>query len=216
MRNFTCLFLTLLMLGVGHFCHAQFEGEIKYAMTYSSEDTELQSLISSLPTKSTLLVKDNFTSFSQPIAGGGKQAFISNSTLGTSTLLMNFMGQPFQVKVNESDLLQLQQTKKLKIVKGKKKKHIAGFECFQAFAFSGKDTLEIYYTPKIKTPLILPQFENLSGLPMEYQLTRGNLTIRYLCTSITEEPIAASNFKIPDSVREIPFAEFAKAFAVAK
>ncbi len=194
----------------------QFEGKLFYEVSYASEDKETLTFIGMLPKKSTLSIKDSQMRLSQSIAGGGSQAFITNSATNTSTLLMRFMGQEFQVKLNESDLMKLEQTANLKIIEGKNTKMIAGYNCKQSFAIQGTDTLEIYYAPELQTDCVLPQFADLKGIPLQYEVVKGKLRIAYSCESISTEPIEESTFLVDPKIKEIPFAQFAQSFAIAK
>ncbi len=71
----------------------------------------------------------------------------------------------------------------------------------------------VYYTPDI-----VPEnkeydyhFKNLNGLPLEYELTQRNLTIRYTVSRINLNPVQASKFDIPTSgYREMTYEESQK------
>ncbi len=213
-RKYSLLFLFLL--GIIELCNAQFEGRIEYAMSYQTSDVELKMYEDALPKKCTLLIHNEHLRFEQALAGGGKQAFVANANLGTSILLMNFLGQEFQVKMDESELLQLKKTKKLQMIESEKTKMIAGYLCKEAFAIDGADTLHIFYSPDIQTPTILPQFESLKGLPLQYEVVKGSLNILYVCTEVKTESVSLENFEVSDKIKEIPFAEFARSFAISK
>jgi hypothetical protein len=81
-------------------------------------------------------------------------------------------------------------------------KTIAGYRCVKATAMTN-DSLRItvYYTrdliPDAKE--FDPQFRGLDGLPLEYEIQKGNLTIRYVLNSINMNPVPASKFDIPKS-----------------
>lgn len=213
-RKYSILFVFLF--GIVELCNAQFEGKIEYAISYQTNDSQLKMYEDALPKKSTLLIHNEHLRFEQALAGGGKQAFVSNSSLGTSILLMNFLGQEFQVKMDEDDMMMLEKAKKLKIIEGRKTKMIAGHICKEAFAIDGPDTLQIFYSPDIQTPTILPQFEDLKGLPLQYEVVKGKLHIKYVCTEVKIESVALTNFEVSDEIKEIPFTEFARSFAISK
>jgi GLPGLI family protein len=90
-------------------------------------------------------------------------------------------------------------------------KEIAGYKCIKAEAkMNDGSTFTVYYTPDI-----VPEnkeydyhFKNLNGLPLEYELTQRNLTIRYTVSRINMNPVPASKFDIPTSgYREMTFDE---------
>lgn len=213
-KNYTILFF--FVFGIIQLCNAQFEGRIEYSMTYQTSNPEMKMYEDALPKKSTLLIHNEHLRFDQALAGGGKQAFVANSNLGTSILLMNFLGQEFQVKMDDADMMQLEKTQKLQIIEGKKTKTIAGYFCREAFAVNGDDTLQVFYSPDIQTPTILPQFEDLKGLPLQYEVIKGSLHILYVCTEVKTESVALANFEVSDKIKEIPFKEFARSFAISK
>ena len=92
-------FVLFIAFCVSHLCYSQFEGIVLYEMTYSSTDPDTRSYIDMLPKESTLYVKGSQMRLDQPIAGGGSQAFITDLSANTSTLVMRLMGQKFQVNM---------------------------------------------------------------------------------------------------------------------
>lgn len=216
MINQKALFLVFLICGTSNFCFSQFEGKLSYDMTYTSSDPEVLSFIEMLPKQSTLSVRGSEMRLNQSLAGGGSQAFITNSELKTSILLMKFMGQDFQVRMNEEEMMKLEKAESFKIVNGDKTKIIAGYTCKQAFALSGKDSLELYYAPELKTLCVLSQFEDLEGLPLQYEVIKGKMRISYQCTSVSAEKIDPAIFSVDENIKEIPFEQFSQSFAVSK
>ncbi|NEN23172.1 hypothetical protein G3O08_06625 [Cryomorpha ignava] len=206
----------LFVFGFSNFCFSQFEGKVYYEMTYESNDPETLTFIDMLPKQSTMSIKGTQMRLNQSLAGGGSQAFITNSDLKTSILLMKFMGQEFQVKMNEMEMLKLEKAESFKIVDGTKTKVIAGYTCNQAFALSGKDSLEIYYAPELRTLCVLPQFADLKGIPLQYEIAKGKMRISFQCSSVSVEKIDQAVFTVDESIKQIPFEQFAQSFAVSK
>ena len=209
-------FTFILLFCISHLCFSQFEGMVYYEMAYSSSDPDTRSYIEMLPKESTLYIKDSQMRLDQPIAGGGSQSFITNSKTNTSTLVMRLMGQKFQVSMDGNEMQQLEKIQKLKIIEGNKTKKIFGYLCHQAFALSGKDSLEIYYAPELQTRCILPQFSDLKGLPLQYEIVNENIRIKYSCSKLTRETIAADVFEVDDDILKIPFEQFAQSFGITK
>lgn len=90
-------------------------------------------------------------------------------------------------------------------------KTIAGYVCTKAIAkMSDGATFTVYYTKEI-----IPdnmdfnyQFKNLNGLPLEYELKQGPVTINYSASSISFNPVPASKFDIPkNGYRELTYEE---------
>lgn len=210
------VYFLVFFLGISQLCFGQFEGKIYYEMTYASDDPETQTFIDKLPKESTLSIKGTEMRLNQSLEGGGSQAFITNSKLKTSTLLMKFMGQEIQVKMNEEQMLKLESAETLKIIEGTKTKVIAGYQCKQAFALSGKDSLELYYSPQLQTQCVLPQFANLKGIPLQYEIVKGAMRMSYKCTAVSVEKINETEFTVDEKIMQIPFEQFAQSFAISK
>lgn len=94
-------------------------------------------------------------------------------------------------------------------------KVIAGYNCVKAEArLQDGSSFIVYYTPDL-----LPenkeydyQFRSLNGLPLEYELTQGRLTIKYTVSKINMNPVPASRFEVPKSgYREMTYDESKKA-----
>ena len=55
------------------------------------------------------------------------------------------------------------------------------------------------------------QFNGLNGLPLEYELTQGKLTIRYVVSQVSLNPVPVSKFDIPKTgYREMTYDESKK------
>ena len=129
---------------------------------------------------------------------------------------MSFMGQEFQVNLNEEQLLQLEQTKKLSLTKTEVTKTIAGYDCNLVKTQLEKTPIEIYYAPELKTPTVLPQFSELEGLPLKYEVVKGAVHMVYEAISVEHKSIPDMAFEISNQVKEIPFEKFAQSFAISK
>nr|MBA4167823.1 hypothetical protein [Chitinophagaceae bacterium] len=93
-------------------------------------------------------------------------------------------------------------------------KEIAGYKCVKAEAkMNDGSSFYVYYTTDI-----IPEnkeydyhFRHLNGLPLEYELTQKNLTIRYTVSKINMNPVPASKFDVPTSgYREMTYDESKK------
>lgn len=140
---------------------------------------------------------------------------IYDSKAGSGVILKEVNGQKLLIRINEENWNQKNKRYlNLNFTKTNETKTIAGYACSQAKA-STNDGFEItvYYTrdliPENKT--YDPTFRNLDGLPLEYELTRGNLHIRYTLASINLNPVPASRFDIPTKgYRELTYEESLK------
>ena len=98
-------------------------------------------------------------------------------------------------------------------------KIIAGYKCDKAVATTSDGfTISVYYTKDLvpENKDYDAQFKNLNGLPLEYELTKGSLQIKYVLSSINLNPVPASKFDIPKSgYREMSYEE-SKKFNIEK
>ncbi|HMH22655.1 MAG TPA: hypothetical protein VK563_12805 [Puia sp.] len=81
-------------------------------------------------------------------------------------------------------------------------KVIAGYSCVKAVGTTRAGaTITVYYTRDIipENKDYDPQFRTLEGLPLEYELTNGDVKIKYLISRINLNPVPASKFDIPKS-----------------
>ncbi len=207
----TCLILVLMLVGFHSF--SQFEGRIHYQVTYKTDDSSVGRYISVLPSESILTVKGNNSRFEQPIAGGGRQIFISNSEFETGMLLMNFMGEEFFVRLTKESIGTLQKIKPYPTIADEGRKNILGLSCKKAYGISGNDTLTVYYNDSMHNGVLLPQFPDIGGLPMDYEVRQHNLHTHFVAKKIERGNITPESFIIPGNVKEISFEEFAKHFA---
>jgi len=90
-------------------------------------------------------------------------------------------------------------------------KVIAGYHCQQATAKTLDGfSITVFYTTELipDNKEYDPQFKNLEGLPLEYEITNGHVVIRYTLASINLNPVPASRFDIPKSgYREMTYDE---------
>lgn len=59
----------------------------------------------------------------------------------------------------------------------------------------------VYYAVDLKplSPGYEDAFNNLQGLPLEYEMTTGNIVVRYTAISVQTTPVIASRFDLPKS-----------------
>ena len=93
-------------------------------------------------------------------------------------------------------------------------KTIAGYPCTKAIGQTASGTtITVYYTREIipENHQYDPPFRSLDGLPLEYELTNGDLKIKYRVARISLNPVPASKFDLPRSgFREMNYEESKK------
>lgn len=195
---------------------AQFEGRVLYTVEYEATDPSKEEMVSMLPDKSLLSVKGDLSLFEQQVAGGGRQAFIINAGKGSGILLMQFLGQEYKVEMSKEEIETLKETRKLKIFKTDEKKTVAGEPCSGALAISETDTLQVFYADHISSPATFPPFADIEGLPLEYELIRGGVKMKYKAVEIRKEEIDSKVFSVDPKINTIKFEDFARSFAITK
>jgi len=208
------LSITFLLFFLSSF--SQFEGRIVYSVDYEAPDPDKKEMISMLPKQSMLTVKGSLSLFEQEVAGGGRQAFIINAGQGSGILVMQFLGQEYKVEMSKDDIETLKETRKLDIHKSEEEKTIAGEPCLGALAMSDTDTLRVYYTKNITSNATFPPFAEIEGLPLEYELVRGGVKMKYKAVEIIRETVDPKVFAVDPTMNSIKFKDFARSFAVEK
>ena len=140
---------------------------------------------------------------------------IHDSKSGNAVVLREVSGQKLLIRMN-SDNWQ-EKNKRYKDIEFKntgETKNIAGYNCKKAVAtLKDGSSFVVYYTPDL-----IPenrnydyQFRSLNGLPLEYELNMGKMTIEYTVSKVNLNPVPASKFDIPKSgYREMTYDESKK------
>lgn len=141
---------------------------------------------------------------------------IRDSKAGTAVVLREVSGQKLLIRMTAANWEEKNKRYKgLVFTDTKETKVIAGYNCTKAEAKQADGTtLTVYYTTEIipENKDYDSQFKNLNGLPLEYELVQGKLTIRYTVSKINMNPVPVSRFDIPKTgYREMTYDESRKA-----
>ncbi|HVK49320.1 MAG TPA: hypothetical protein VM488_15780 [Pseudobacter sp.] len=162
----------------------------------------------------TVYIKGNM-SRSEMVSALFSSTTIHDSKTGAAVVLREVSGQKLLIRMTAQNW-----TDKNKRYDGitftntSETKTIAGYKCTKATATLKDGTVfTVYYTSDI-----IPenrdydyQFRNLNGLPLEYELVQGKLTIKYTVSSINMNPVPVSKFDLPKSgYREMTYEESKK------
>lgn len=162
----------------------------------------------------TVYIKGNM-SRSEMVSALFSSTTIHDSKTGAAVVLREVSGQKLLIRMTAQNW-----TEKNKRYNGitftntPETKTIAGYKCTKATATLTDGTVfTVYYTSDI-----IPenrdydyQFRNLNGLPLEYELVQGKLTIKYTVSSINMNPVPVSKFDLPKSgYREMTYEESKK------
>jgi GLPGLI family protein len=142
-------------------------------------------------------------------------ATIHDSKAGTSVVLKEVSGQKLLIRMTSENWAENNKRYEgITFANTSETKTLAGYNCIKAVAtLPDGTTFTVFYTPDI-----VPEnndydylFKNLNGLPLEYELVQGKLTIKYTVSKINMNPVPASKFDIPKSgYREMTYEESKK------
>jgi GLPGLI family protein len=149
----------------------------------------------------------------------GSQSFTSttihDATTGTAVILKEVSGQKILIHLTPADWRQMNRANEsIAFTSTDETKTIAGYKCIKAVAkIQDGTTYSVYYTNElvVDNKEYNSKFKNLDGLPLEYELIKGNFTIKYTVSKINLNPVPASKFDIPKSgYREMTYEESKK------
>ncbi|MEP7259255.1 MAG: hypothetical protein ABI687_12720 [Flavitalea sp.] len=162
----------------------------------------------------TIYLKGNM-SRSEMVSALFSSTTIHDSKTGAAVALREVSGQKLLIRMNSDDWQQKNaKYNGITFQNTGDTKDIAGYKCTKAVAkMADGASFTVYYTTDI-----VPEnkeydyhFKNLNGLPLEYELTQGKLTIKYTVAKINMNPVPASKFDIPTSgYREMTYEESKK------
>lgn len=162
----------------------------------------------------TLYIKGN-QSRSEMVSALASFTTIHDSRNSTSVILQEVNGQKLLIRMSAENWREKNKRYEgITFSNTGLKKQIVGYNCIQAIA-KMKDgaTFTVYYTPDLMPENMEfdYQFINLSGMPLEYELTQNSLTIRYTVSKINLNPVPIAKFDIPTSgYRELSYDESRK------
>lgn len=147
-------------------------------------------------------------------------ALLSSSTIhdsktGSSVVLKEVSGQKLLIRMSPDNFAEINKRYDgISFSNTDDTKAIAGYNCIKAVAkLPDGTTFTVFYTPDIvpENKEYDYQFKNLNGLPLEYELVQGKLTIKYTVSKINMNPVPASKFDIPKTgYRELTYEESKK------
>jgi GLPGLI family protein len=162
----------------------------------------------------TIYIKGNMTR-SEMSSALYNSAIIFDANTKSGVILKEVSGQKLLIRVSAANWIQINKPyESLVFVNSAETKTIAGYKCIKAIA-SIQDgyTITVFYTNEIipANKNYNGRFRNLNGLPLEYELNNGKLSIKYVVSKINLNPVPVSKFDIPKSgYREMSYEESKK------
>ena len=140
---------------------------------------------------------------------------IHDAKTGSAVVLREVSGQKLLIRLTPEDWADKNKRYQgITFTNTDETKVIANYTCTKAIAKTADgSTFTVYYTKDIvpENKEYDYQFRSLAGLPLEYEMVRGNLKIKYTVSQINLNPVPASKFDIPKTgYRELTYQESKK------
>jgi len=140
---------------------------------------------------------------------------IHDSKTGSAVVLREVSGQKLLIRLAPEDWADKNKRYQgITFTNTDETKVIANYTCTKAIAKTADgSTFTVYYTKDIvpENKEYDYQFRSLPGLPLEYEMVRGNLKIKYTVSQINLNPVPASKFDVPKTgYREMTYKESKK------
>ncbi|HEY4109372.1 hypothetical protein [Puia sp.] len=140
---------------------------------------------------------------------------IFDGNTGFGVILKEVSGQKLLIRMNPDNWTDRNRMYEgIHFTNTKETKIIAGYNCVKATGqTSAGATVTVFYTRELlpENKSYDPIFTTLEGLPLEYELTNGNVKISYRFSKMSLNPVPASKFDIPSGgYREMNYDESKK------
>lgn len=150
--------------------------------------------------KLTVLVKGSQTR-SDMISSIGSESSLYDTRMGKGFILKEYSGQKLLITLNKENWKQKNQYyHNLKFNIGTGEESLGGYTVKKATALlPNGNNFVVYFTPEIivANTQYNNSFDQLPGVPVQFELESGNLIFRYQLTNVSMEPISSSKFELP-------------------
>ena len=185
------------------FAQKKFRGTVTLQLSYTGDVDA--ATIAQLPKTKTLLVYDNKTK-EQTNYGPVLIEQITDGDNKTFVLLIDQMGDKKYLKLTKEELdkINAEGKKDVQITYSDETKTIAGYTCKKATAtYKDKDdntvSIVVYYSEELgnESMNFNGEFKGLKGLPMEYEITEGDMKIKVTATEVKKGKVKDTDMMIP-------------------
>jgi hypothetical protein len=197
-----------------------FQGTVSYDITYPGA-TLTPAQKAQLPTTQDVTVKDCKTK-TEMITGPVTQASITDGTAKTETVLIDYMGTKYALKLTTAEITESLAKVTMPVVTiTTDTKVIAGYTCKKAILTTTEEdgTITndtIYYSDEIgcKDLNFSTQFKDIPGTVLEYSMYVDQIeaNMKYTAKEVKKEKVSDNIFLIPSDYQEVTKEEFKKAF----
>ncbi len=162
----------------------------------------------------TVFLKGNM-SRSEMVSALASFTTIHDARSGSAVVMQEVGGQKLLIRMTADDWKDKNRKYEgIKFTNTGDTKTLAGYNCKKAVAqLKDGTSFTVFYTSDIvpENDDYNSQFNGLNGLPLEYELTQGKLTIRYVVSQVSLNPVPVSKFDIPKTgYREMTYDESKK------
>ena len=212
------IFLAFFISCSGFYSYAQkqfAEGEITYKMSMSggeSSDQMTKSMIENA--KMVQYIKGDKCRVNTDM-GMMNTGVIVYGDGKRGNLLMDMMGQKYNVTMTEKDLNDKKsKVPKYTITQTNETKQICGYNCKKAIVkMENGETCNIFYTKDLKFKykgFDHSEYEQIDGFPLEYEQSQNNAKYKYTITKIEEKTVNDDVFVVPADYKPMNMADFNK------
>jgi GLPGLI family protein len=202
MKFFYRITLFVLLIGAGNNGFAQkqlSEGTVSYKIAIVSEQSA--AISSNLNGAELTIYLKPSLSRSEMTSSLGTETTVYDNQKGKGFILREYSGQKLMITATKQNWAQKNQwNDNLKFTIDPAVVSIGGYDCKKAIATTqdGK-TFNVYFTPDIilTNRQYNNSFDQLPGLPVQYEIKSGNLTFKYSLSKVSYETVAAAKFEEP-------------------
>jgi GLPGLI family protein len=214
MKTKVLMFIAGMFLATSINVFAQeFEGRIVYSITYPKLDNP--EMLGMLPKETTIYIKGDMTRVEANSGMGVKNITIANAKEKKATVLMDMLGQKFQMESSEADSDNENPYKNAKITITDETKMIAGYKCTKA-TVEVKDNgkVDVYFTKDlgVNSKNASGPFKQIDGAVLEYSMTQQGMEMKFSASTVSKEKVADSKFIIPEGYKKVTRDELMKSF----
>lgn len=168
------------------------------SVSSTSEKTELAKSLEGA--KLTVMIKGTQTR-SDMVSPVGSESSLYDTRSGKGFILKEYSGQKLLITLNKENWKQKNQYyHNLNFSIDADVENLAGYSVKKATALlpNGKNFV-VYFTPDliVTNNQYNNSFDQLPGVPVQFELESGNLIFRYRLNAVSTEPIASSRFELP-------------------
>lgn len=176
------------------------EGTLTYNISIQSSKAEAPVANSLNGAELNLFIKP-FQSRSEMKSSLGTETNVYDNKSDKGFILKEYSGQKLMITVNKENWIQKNQwNDNMKFNISDDLETIAGYKCKKAVGITADGrSFTVYFAPNIviTNKKYNNSFEQLPGLPVQYELKSGNLVFKYTLSNISYEPVSAAKFDAP-------------------